>query len=281
MASGSLRPLRQTARSQDRLTGAIPLVATVVLETDHDCLVDERLDALGQIIDHLSRIKGGKPIVALFPAGWFEVSSSPTEGDLDRTVTTIRDLLPPASSVSVTFGIDGRGGRDQLAAAVTTEGLVALARKFHAAGDEDPAVLADHWLAGEQGLPRIARMFDTDFFLAVCYDCFGPKHLGLPPPGAAAVLVHTHGFRRRGEPLSGDVQFARKGIAGLARHWRLPVFAGAVFSGRPCPPRWPSGVMVRDSNMTEWTYEQNGLAPDDEITVETDSGRAIVRAFAF
>jgi hypothetical protein len=254
-------------------------VATVILEDVEENAAAGRFDALRQIGGSLTEKYRDKPIVALFPAGWFEVPCAPTKGVLERIVG---GAVPATSGgLSVVFGIDGRDGRDQLAAAVTAQGLVALGRKFHPHPTEEGWIdRATDWLGVEQGLPRIARMFGNAVYLAVCYDCFGPRHLNLPrPESVTAVLVPTHGFKPRGEEGSGQVDFARKGLAGLSDHWRLPAFASAVFRRCRCPPRWPSGIAC-ERFFTRWRYQDNKLAPEEQLAFDTAAGPVQIRVFS-
>ncbi len=141
---------------------------------------------------------------------------------------------------------------------------------------------AEHWDSGEDGHSRIAPLFGRRFFLAVCYDGFGIKHRRLPRPEVDAVIDHVHSFGRRDSRFgSGDVLFARHGLAGASQEWRVPVFAAVRFVDRQVPEDWPSGVLWRgpkSSTMT-WTYSRNRLKPERVLAIETPAGNAVVRVF--
>lgn len=66
-------------------------------------------------------------------------------------------------------------------------------------------------------------------FLAVCYDSFGIKHQKLRKRGVDLVFDLIHGFYPKGEGGSGEVYFAKHGLAGAAKQWNCPVFGAVVF----------------------------------------------------
>src|SRR5207249_2238340 len=144
----------------------------------------------------------------------------------------------------ICVGIDGRVFQDQTAIAIRQEGRISIARKFHPTADEAGLIsLAQDYLAPEDAVPRVFTVSDKKFYLCVCYDVFGIHHNGLNNPGVDAALTLAHRFCRKGEGMSGDVDFARKGLAGAAKQWACPVFGSVVFVDRHVPPNWPSGVL--------------------------------------
>jgi hypothetical protein len=98
-------------------------------------------------------------------------------------------------------------------------------------------------------------------------------------PRIDVLLNLIHGFRKKGEGLSGDVLFARHGLAGASMAWHCPIFGAVVFY-RPLiiPSNWPSGVYwdARSPKTTRhFQYKDNALKP---VTV-LDSGNMQVRIF--
>jgi hypothetical protein len=185
---------------------------------------------------------------------------------------------------AICLGINGRrargNARDQLAILIDARGVVGVARKFYAAPGETIDA-PEHWHDGDGSYERIVRVHGKTYFIAVCYDVFAIRHRTLPRPVVDAVLTLVHGFSPVGEGNSGDVLFARHGLAGAASAWRVPVFASATFFCRPVPLGWPSGVRWkgRAFSTTRWRYDDNGLSPTASWDVETPAGRALVREF--
>jgi hypothetical protein len=254
------------------------------METDGGYSRRNRLQATREVIAAVARATRGKTILT-FPGGWVVAGSRRPNTILDEIVGAVGGDLRDAGSgrVSATLGIDGRAGADQLAVAITTNGIVAMARKFHPApGEREFLCPAEDWTSGENGFPRIAALFERRFFLAVCYDGFGIKHRRLPWPKVDAVLDLVHAFGRRGSAHgSGDALFARHGLAGASQEWGVPTFAAAQFVDRTVPPDWPSGVRWkgRRGSTMAWRYFENGIAPERVVSTGTAAGRAVVRIF--
>lgn len=261
-------------------------VATVVWEqrSGSDDEPETRLEATASV---LTSVVGAIPgeVVVVFPAGWFSSGAEPPDELIDWVEGEVAVLVQGHKNrVAVTLGVDGRrtdhGTLDQLAFAITSDGIVGVARKFFAASDEMPD-LAKSWRDGERDRSRIVTLFGTRYYLAVCYDVFGIKRLADVKAETDAVLVHVHGFGPKGEPGSGEGLFARHGFAGASQAWGAPVFGSVTFYNRRVPATWPSGVRwvgPPASTMT-WSYAKNGLSPNQVITVPCSSGKAHVRVF--
>lgn len=274
--------LRTVVRPRTRVC----TIVTVVIRSDGSYSECARLGALRDVlIGAAARIP--ERALLLFPGGWFKAGARPAGRLLSRVEPVVSGILRDVAEArfSVSMGIDGRcgpqGTLDQLAAVMTTDGTVAMARKFHAAPGEtiDPA---DPWDQGEGGFPRVAEIDGRRYFLAVCYDSFGIKHgHHLKTPKVDAILDHVHGFRPKGSGDSGDVLFARHGFAGAAQAWGVPVFGAAVFFERRVPRNWPSGVRWKGprGSTTEWTYEDNALSPKDVFSLSIPEGTAELRVF--
>jgi hypothetical protein len=260
-----------------------PRVATVILETDAGYDTADRFQSMRAVVRELAAAVSG-PIVISFAGGWFNAGRRRPSTILEDLVRSARrELRRIGGRIALTFGLDGRHNADQLALALTADGVVAMGRKFHAApGEEENLAPAEHWELGEDGHPRVAGLFGRRFFLAVCYDGFGIKHRRLPNPEVDAVIDHVHSFGRRGSGFgSGDVLFARHGLAGASQEWRVPVFAAARFVDRQVPEDWPSGVMWsgRKGSTMKWTYSRNRLRPERVLAIDTTAGNAVVRVF--
>jgi predicted amidohydrolase len=161
-------------------------------------------------------------------------------------------------------------------------GIIGAARKFYPTGEErDWIAFAPSHVAQESGLPRTFTVGGSTFYVAVCYDTFGIHHQELENPGVDGVLVLAHQFNRRGDGGSGDVDFARKGLAGAARQWECPVFGAAVFNNRPVPDRWPSGIIWNqgDTSVKNWKYTDNPLVPEVVQLSQPELDGVVVRLF--
>ena len=226
-----------------------------------------------------------REVVVVFPAGWFGSGNDGPDDLIDWVEGEVAKLVEGYKNrVAVTLGVDGQrtehGTLDQLAFAITSNGIVGAGRKFFSASDERPN-LAPSWRDGEGDQSRIVTLFGKRYYLAVCYDVFGIKKLGDANAGVDAVLVHVHGFAPKGEPGSGEGLFARHGFAGASQAWGVPVFGSVTFHNRPVPATWPSGVRWAGppaSTMT-WSYSKNALSPSQVITVPCGAGKANVRVF--
>ncbi len=260
-----------------------PQVATVLIERSGDFDLRKCLSATDGVLTEVARATKGE-VVLPFPGGWLKAGQQRPGRTLERVERQLRKLLrAQGGRLAMTFGIDGRDSKDQLAVAMNEDGIVGMGRKFFPTKDEkDDIEAAADFAAGEGEHPRIAQLFGRRFYLVVCYDGFGIKKLSGPKPGVDAVLDHIHGFGAVGSGGSGDVLFARHGLAGASQRWGVPVFGSAHFDDRCVPPDWPSGVLWkgRKQSTMKWTYAKNGIAPTGTLAFPTSCGRAVVRVFA-
>src|SRR5262249_15089032 len=146
---------------------------TVVLQSDGNYTNYERLDALDKIVRALARdVAGG---VLVFPGGWFSAGDRPASelylwvgGNVNKILAQLNE------EILVCVGLDGRveqHARDQIALGISTNGIIAAARKFHPAPPEVGHVeLARDHLVAESGKPRILKFKGKRFFLCACYD---------------------------------------------------------------------------------------------------------------
>jgi hypothetical protein len=246
-------------------------VATVLAhEPDgEESFNDDRLNSLVVAINKVNANRAGAGII-LFPAGWFSAGADEPKVLFPWLEAEVcRVLAAEGYPGIVCVGVDGRGMRDQIGVALNAQGIVAVARKFHPTADEQGwlATADDPW-RHEDSKPRTFTLGNYRFYMCVCYDIFGIPQRGLNNPGVDAVLDLVHRFRPRGSGQSGDVDFARKGLAGASSQWACPVFAAVVFQGRPVPAKWPSGVLrvPTDQSVRTWRYDQNLIQPSAVLT---------------
>jgi hypothetical protein len=284
---------------RERMKGA--WVATVLLgsnarfgQTDNDI----RKKALDTILDKtLKRTRGNG--VILFPGGYLNSGKEKANGIFEFVTNHLTEELRKLKrNIIVCLGIDGRLGRgypkdfpkDQLAIAVSRKGIIAVGRKFNPYKEEEEKICsASTHKSLEDGRSRIFSLDGKRFFLAVCYDVFGLKKL--PNPGVDIILNAIHQFTPicecEREPCkcgaaAGDVDFARKGLAGASRKWNCPVFGSVVFFKRDIPPRWPSGVRWNqgEKSVKEWKYRDNPIRTEDEFELSIKEGVALVRIYS-
>jgi len=260
-------------------------IATAILESHRPFSNELRLEELAMIIGStLSRCPG--PGLFVFPAGHFC-----TGKDAPRTIypwleEKLTALIEKSGTTfALCFGIDGRQkiANDQIACAVTSNGIEAKGRKFFPTKDEKYITeLADGHQSLEDGLPRIFNFLGSRYYLAICYDSCGISNSSFANPGCDAILNFVHGFQPRGQGPSGDVQFARKVFSGASKRWGIPLYGSAVFFNRHIPDNWPSGVLWNkgaDLSVSRWLYEYNPLRPAQQFPVLIPEGRASVRVF--
>ncbi len=269
----------QYSNSKRRATAKLTVV-TAIIKSSNKYTNESRTNLLKDVID---KIKDSVDVV-LLPAGYYKV-----HGKADKVykyaVGSVKNILARTKrNITVCFGVDGRVGDetpDQMALAVSRQGLIALGRKFFPTDDEKVNKAFDH-LAQERGYARIFAVKGKKIYLAICYDGFGIRKQTLPNPGVDIVFDLIHKFNPKGEPVSHEGFFAKHGLAGAAKQWGVPVFGSAVFFNRSIPEKWPSGVVWDQGDMPtqSWKYEFNPLMYDNELFVEGGNGEdALIRMF--
>lgn len=265
-------------------------VLTVVSSSCHGYSNRPRRGALEEVLDAATeRISGA--LVLVFSGGWFDAGSRPAHALLPWVEQEVAGAIrrTKRTRLVVSVGLDGSDGADQLAVAVTRDGVVACGRKFHPTEGErkrGKIRLAERWDAAEvwrrEPYPRSFRLADRGFYLAVCYDIFGIKEGEFTSPDVDAVLEHVHHFEAGSGKGSGFVNFARHGLAGAASRWGRPIFAAATFYDRAVPEGWPSGVAWRGrgASTTTFEYGDNLIEPAAEFVLKTRIGAAHVRSFS-
>ncbi len=213
--------------------------------------------------------------IVLLPAGYFS-NDYYNLLSIQKSVTAI--LREHSSSAIVCVGADFCDQKDQLAYAISIDGVIAAARKFYPTAEERGYIrIADNYIAEEDGKKRTFQVNGFNCYLAVCYDCFGIRHMKINNSGIDICLDLVHGFYRRGYGSSGDVDFARKGFAGASMQWGCPVFGSAVFFGREIPNNWPSGVMWSGAeSVKSFKYIDNQMHWIDRVEIAGNEEDAII-----
>ncbi len=280
-----------------------PWIATVLIESNEQyghTDNKQRLKLLLKILKETSSKNQGSGII-LFPAGYFqtEIHKVNSSQYYKFTIPIVKSLRKIKSDIVICFGIDGfnmsKGPvsmfTDQIAMALNREGILACGRKFNPTyGEKEVTNLAKDYLVKEKGKSRIFELNGKKFYLAVCYDLYGIRQKGLKNPGVDGVLNCIHQFTARCDceteickcgSASGDVYWAKNGMAGASMKWGVPVYGAVVFYGRKVPERWPSGVLVDGNikNTKTWCYEDNLIAKGHELIVVSLEETARLSAF--
>jgi hypothetical protein len=271
-------------------------VATVVLQSNRTFGQSDNKDreiALRDVLNETIRRTSGNGIL-LFPGGYFNSGRKKANTILDPLGSQLRaKLRKTGRNIIICLGVDGRLGagyqKDQLAMAVSMDGIIAIGRKFHPTKDEKTEIdVAPNYQSLEEAKTRLFSINGRRHFMAVCYDVFGLK--GLPNPGVTVILNTIHQFTPRCRCVgnhckcgaaSGDVDFARKGLAGASKAWKCPVFASVVFYKRDIPEKWPSGVYWNQGNKSiqKWKYKNNPMKAKDTFELPIKEGAALVKVY--
>lgn len=256
-------------------------VATVVLQSDSDSDYsnDDRMEELLAIVDRIATGTSGDGVI-LFPGGWFCTKKEKPSTIYDWVEKQIKNILEKTKShIFVCIGIDGSSeaecGNTQIGLSVDRVGINAMGRKFHPAPQERGHVeLAEDYSSKEDGKSRIFELNGVKYFMCVCYDTYGIRHLSTLNPDVDVVLNLVHCFYPKGKGPSGDPYFARHGFAGASKQWRCPVFGTAVFFNRDIPESWPTGVYWNrgDISTRNWSYAYNPIKHEDNFKIDIKEG---------
>lgn len=218
----------------------------------------------------------------ILPAGFLKFDEF-DDIDLQIVEKKVTEILKNINkNIAVCFGIDVDEGIHQFGIAISTNGILGFGRKFFpTAGEKDEILIAKSTSEKEFGFERTFKWNEKKYFLAVCYDSFGIKHKKLPINNVDYVINLIHGFSPKGEGNSGEVYFAKHGIAGASKQWKCPTFASAVFFDREIPENWQSGIVWNKGEISTqlWKYADNPLIPFKIDCVEVDNEKSILRYF--
>ena len=216
----------------------------------------------GRIVKKVIDLNKEESSILIFPGGTYKLERI-TKKNLEIIGNEIKHYLSKCKEdIVVCIGIDSADDIHQIGMAVSKKGIIAMGRKFHPTVDEKHLIQkAESANAKEFGYDRTFLFNGKKCFLAVCYDGFGIKHQKLRKRGVDLVFDLIHGFYPKGEGGSGEVYFAKHGLAGAAKQWNCPVFGAVVFFNRPVPPNWPSGVIWNKGTLStqKWKYIDNPL----------------------
>ena len=255
-------------------------LATVCVESLVEGFLEQRLDLLKNVIVKLSK----NVDLFLFPAGFFDTSGK-YEKVSEQIENGVCDAIRKCSSSAIVcVGVDALSQKDQFAIALNKDGVLAMARKFFPTDDEAGVInLAGDPFSGESKYPRTFLVKGKMAYLAVCYDSFGIRKKSVKRQNIDLIVNLIHGFNPKGESGSGDVYFAKHGLAGSSKQWGCPTYAAAVFSRCNVPPNWPTGVMWNQGikSTQKWKYVENTITQPEPLIVTSanPNEKAIIRIF--
>lgn len=212
--------------------------------------------------------------ILILPAGFTNSANTYADQMINKFSVEVSALLKTHNTNLVVYaGIDGRSKAEQYAITINKSGTVALARKFHHM--DNSVALATSPFSKENGFSRTFSLKGKTIYTAVCYDLFGINQQKVENQENVDIVIGSiHGFDKSGSA----VDFARKGLAGVAKQWNVPVFASSVFSNKLNPQNWPSGVEWKHgkASVKGMKYKDIEL-PCDKLHLEVDDIRIELR----
>jgi hypothetical protein len=286
-------------------------LATVTIESDSYKYPDnsaeknslknaDRFASLNHIVKMLAGRHEGDGII-LFPGGYFHTGVYDVEPAISEIADRIRPVLKEvfasgSATIIVCIGIDGkvileegdsyRYDANQVAIAVSKDGLVAFAKKFHPTDPVEKRILdlaADYCSKEFVGGTLYSRTFSIDgktFYLAECNDIKGLKNYSKPAT-VDCILNCVHGCYNRSDGPTCSY-FVRLNFAGASQCWRCPVFGAVVFFKRQIAEKWRTGMFYRtwDKTPIQCGTDENALAPyQSDTSVMLDGGYAQVDVY--
>jgi hypothetical protein len=189
-----------------------------------------------------------KTDLLLLPAGFLNSQNKSPNSILKASEKKITKLIMDFSfKLNICFGVDGKNKLDQLAVLVDRKGIKSMARKFY--HEKGVRNLAKSAFEKEKGFDRFFKVKGKVMYVAVCWDIKGIYKKDLPNNGFDIILNVVHGFDNSRD--KGDVDFARKCLAGAAKQWSKHVYASAVFAENRQFNNWPAGI--------KWTYGNKSI----------------------
>jgi hypothetical protein len=253
-------------------------IATCSYETRHGLFKEKKNILIEKLISELKN----EVDVLLLPAGYFQLNDYSYENINVISNNLVQCLKAVSSDLIICVGIDCNYSENQLAVAVGKDGIRAFGRKFYPTEDEKETVkLADSYLDEELNYKRIFEVKGRKAYLAVCYDSFGIRKKKLENPGVDFVLNMIHRFVPKGEGGSGEVYFAKHGLAGASKQWNCPVFGAAMFKRREVPINWPTGVIWNQGDISTkfWKYSDNILEVHSEQKMEFETNTVNIKIY--
>lgn len=212
---------------------------------------ESRLQLLETIINNLDKSVD----ILILPAGFINEKTRKFKDIVDTVSKDIIDLLTRVDSITtVILGVDSLKRKEHMGIAINKCGVISIARKFY--HPDGGLILSDGPYDKELGKSRIIEVNGKKFYLAVCWDTFGLNKLKVENTHKVdAVISLIHSFNKSGVGSS-STDFARKGLAGAAKNWKVKVFGSAIFSENRNTENWPCGVKWKhgDKSVGELTY---------------------------
>jgi hypothetical protein len=219
----------------------------------------ERIKLLEDILETLNKATD----ILVLPAGFISAFNKKPQTIFKEIEKTIVDLIIKCHlEINICFGVDGRYKRDQLSLTINKKGIVAIARKFHHM--DNSVKLADSAFSLEQNMQRHFIVKSKKAYVAVCYDIFGiaqtkPSNIN----NYDFIIGVIHGFGKSG----GDSDFARKGLAGASKQWKIHSYASAVFSDNRNAANWTSGVEWKHGDASVKNFKYDDIRLESKIKI--------------
>jgi len=249
----------------------------IPLDNWDDVANSDKFELLSNILSNLHKDTD----ILILPAGFLNSKNKRPEIIFDETEKVLTKLIKKFNdNLFICFGIDGRQKKtDQLALTVNKSGIVAIARKFHPTEQNkiDKILLADNPFTKENNKQRDFIIKGKLAYLSVCYDIFGISKRKLENENNYDFIIGViHGFGKRG----GDSDFARKGLAGASKQWKVHSYASAVFSDNRNPINWTAGVKwtYGNASVKDFTYDQIRIDSDLK-TLKTEIATVFLRYY--
>jgi hypothetical protein len=203
---------KQKTMSHPKILGEVHV--TVLIKSEEIANNKYRYELLGEIINKLE-----PDVTSLtLPAGFLKFRYF-VDKELNLVTKEVTEILKKnKKNIAVCFGIDaGKNSIHQLGVAISQEGILGMGRKFFPTQGEKPYVeIAESISDKEMEFNRIFTWNNKNYFLAICYDSFGIKRQKIPEIKIDYVINMIHGFYPIGDGNSGEVYFAKHGIAGAS-----------------------------------------------------------------
>ena len=271
--------IREGSKSlnKDKPTSCRPInICTAIIQIPSDNWDEinntKKLELLSSILNNIDKDTD----ILILPAGFLNSKNKKPETIFSETEKAITIQINKFNTnLFICFGIDGRNKTDQLALTINKTGIIAIARKFYHM--DDSIHLAANAFATENNKERYFFTKGKRAYLAVCYDIYGISRLKLDNANNYDFIIGViHGFNS----IGGDSDFARKGLAGASKQWKVHSYASAVFRDNRNPTNWTSGVKWthRNESVKDFGYAQIKIKSELK-TLETDIATIYLRDY--
>jgi hypothetical protein len=262
-----------TIKSENKQINICTALIQIVSNNWDDIKNSVKFKLLSEILSKLSKDTD----ILILPAGFINSKEKKPESIYKKTEQElVQQIHKYNDKLFICFGIDGRNKTDQLALTINKTGIVSIARKFihynkaHINLAESPFEL-------EQHKERSFQIKGKQPYLAVCYDLFGIKNWENKKSYDFIIGV-IHGFDNIN---SGDSNYARKGLAGASKKWKVHSYASAVFCDNRNLTNWPSGVqwIYKDKSVKDMDYDDIRINNELEKAFTNDIATIYLRYY--